>query len=99
MAIRADITVDWWRIIVDLHRAGMTIRKIANQLGVGRNKVNRWKNEGVNPDWIEGGRLMTLWVKQGGDLERIPLLGSGHPYLGLNLSRNRDTECVDTACS
>ncbi|EHC5871971.1 helix-turn-helix transcriptional regulator [Salmonella enterica subsp. enterica serovar Eastbourne] len=51
---------DWFSIITDLERTGLTQREIADFVGVSKSTVNSWKqfNE---PRYGSGAALIELW--------------------------------------
>ncbi|QGH62727.1 hypothetical protein [Serratia proteamaculans] len=52
--------VDWFRIITEVERSGMTQRVIANHLAVAPSTVFYWK-QGNQPRYAEGEALIRLW--------------------------------------
>ncbi|VEI61600.1 hypothetical protein [Serratia rubidaea] len=52
--------VDWFKIITDVERSGMTQRVIANHLDVAPSTVFYWK-QGNQPRYTEGEALIRLW--------------------------------------
>ncbi|EAU4474141.1 helix-turn-helix transcriptional regulator [Salmonella enterica] len=54
------VETDWFSIITDLERTGLTQREIADFVGVSKSTVNSWKqfNE---PRYGSGAALIELW--------------------------------------
>ncbi|WP_158785130.1 hypothetical protein [Pantoea sp. BAV 3049] len=52
--------VDWFRVITDLERAGMTQQAIARHLVAAKSSVIYWK-QGSEPRYCDGERLIRLW--------------------------------------
>lgn len=51
---------DWFSIISDLERTGMTQREIADYIGVSKSTVNSWKQYN-EPRYGSGAALLALW--------------------------------------
>lgn len=58
-----DLRVDWFRLIVDLNRAGHSTRRFADILGIPRTTIEGWK-AGAEPKHADGERLIALWCKE-----------------------------------
>lgn len=54
--------VDWWSVVCDLERRGLRHAAIARRVGVSRQAVVAWKNEGKEPGYHAGCRLVDLWM-------------------------------------
>jgi lambda repressor-like predicted transcriptional regulator len=54
--------VDWFRLIADLKRAGVSGRKLALKLGVSHSTVNYWRSGGT-PRYANGVALVGLHSK------------------------------------
>lgn len=52
--------IDWFAIISDLKKAGISGREIARQLDVSVSTVVMWKN-GSSPSYEKGVKLMQMW--------------------------------------
>lgn len=53
---------DWFRILADLERVGISNAEVARLLDVGRWKVSDWKS-GIEPNYYYGDQLVTLHIK------------------------------------
>lgn len=51
---------DWFRIITDLTRKGMTEREIEERIGAGKSSVNHYKSQGREPLYSTGAALVAL---------------------------------------
>lgn len=56
-------TVDWFRILSDLRKVGMTQVHIARALQVTRRKVRGWA-DGCSPRYEDGRALLFLWRRE-----------------------------------
>ncbi|HGB5893257.1 TPA: helix-turn-helix domain-containing protein [Salmonella enterica subsp. enterica serovar Kottbus] len=56
---------DWFSVISDLERTGMTQREIADHIGVSKSTVNSWKQYN-EPRYNSGAALLELWKKHQG---------------------------------
>lgn len=75
MSRRLAFTVrtDWFRVIVDLERAGWSNAKVVQQIGVANGTLWGWKNSGNEPNHADGHRLLLLWESvTGGTYEQRP---------------------------
>lgn len=52
--------VDWFRVISDIERSGMTHREIARHLHAACSTIAYWK-QGAEPRYSDGERLVRLW--------------------------------------
>lgn len=52
--------IDWFMIISDLKKAGVSGREIARRLNVSVSTVVMWKN-GASPRYEKGVKLMQMW--------------------------------------
>ncbi|EBA9761405.1 helix-turn-helix domain-containing protein [Salmonella enterica] len=68
---RCTVKIDWFSVISDLERTGMTQREIADYIGVSKSTVNSWKQYN-EPRYGSGAALLDLWkVKtKGQEIER-----------------------------
>jgi len=65
--------VSWWKVIVDLERAGFYHGQIAAAIGARRTTVLGWKNHEAAPRYEDGERLIALWrVATGLTAEQVP---------------------------
>ena len=60
--------IDWWRVIVDLERSGLSQRDIAVACGInGHSAINQLKNiPGTQPLFGRGVRIIVLWMERTG---------------------------------
>ena len=54
------VKIDWFLIISDLKKAGISGREIARRLNVSVSTVVMWKN-GSSPSYEKGVMLMKMW--------------------------------------
>jgi len=54
------VKIDWFLIISDLKKAGISGREIARRLNVSVSTVVMWKN-GSSPSYEKGVALMKMW--------------------------------------
>ena len=53
---------DWFRLLADLHKAGINNAEVSRLLNVPRWKIHDWKM-GAEPNYSDGDRLVTLHAK------------------------------------
>ncbi|MDJ6849813.1 helix-turn-helix domain-containing protein [Salmonella enterica] len=63
--MQLPVNPDWFAIISDLERTGMTQREIAGCLGVSKSTVNSWKQYN-EPRYRNGAALLEIWQKHTG---------------------------------
>jgi len=57
-----ELVVDWFRVLTDLNRAGVSDQMIANELSRSRTAVVGWRSGNVaDLKYHEGQRLIALW--------------------------------------
>ncbi len=68
---RYAVKIDWFSVISDLERTGMTQREIADHIGVSKSTVNSWKQYN-EPRYGSGAALLDLWAAKtkGQEIER-----------------------------
>lgn len=54
--------VDWFAVLIDLNRKGLTTVGIAQTIGTPRSTVLGWK-QGGEPNHADGERLVALWLR------------------------------------
>lgn len=54
------VCVDWFRVIADLGRHGMSYRAMADAIGVSKSTVMGWVS-GAEPRFSDGELLLALW--------------------------------------
>lgn len=70
--------VNWFRVIVDLERAGYGVRAMEKKTGLPRATLNDWKCEVSRPSHFGGEQLIALWmIETGLPRERLPLKTGG----------------------
>lgn len=52
--------IDWFRVLVDLNRAGLPTSALEQQLGIPRTTILGWK-QGAEPRYADGESLLDLW--------------------------------------
>lgn len=72
----ADTRVDWFRVIVDMERAGLTQQAIADRARCGKGSIHALKvGISAQPVFGNGVRLLALWMEcTGRDSTSIPRL-------------------------
>ncbi len=55
--------VDWWAVLHELNRLGITVAAAAHQIGVPKATVLGWKNAGAEPRHADGEALVALWSR------------------------------------
>jgi hypothetical protein len=68
LAINRTRRVDWSRVIDNLLRAGMTLDKIAEQVGVARRTIGLYRDGDLSTEpafWV-GVKLLKLWSDKTG---------------------------------
>ncbi len=58
----ADCPVHWFSVLRDLIYKGRSLRRIAKDLQLSRSQVARLYNEGTEPKFEVGERLLRLWM-------------------------------------
>lgn len=63
---------DWFRIIADLKKEGVSGREIARRLHVSGATIILWK-KGSSPNYDDGKKLIDIWVRETGkDIDLLP---------------------------
>ena len=74
--------VDWFRVIADLTRRGLSTRSIGDEIAVPPATLLGWK-QGAQPRHVDGERLIALWLrmmdKPRDELPMTSLLSGLHP--------------------
>lgn len=60
MRIARKPPVDWFRILADLRRVGLSQCEVARRIQVPRNRLKHWA-EGATPGYDDGRALLMLW--------------------------------------
>lgn len=83
--------IDWFRVLMDLKRAGLSLETIATRIGVSKSGVIGWKNLYAEPKHTDGERLIALWVRETG-MPRAGLpLDEDWPKVGIPTASAPDT--------
>ena len=53
--------VDWFRVIVEIERAGVSVAAISARIGAPFETVRGWRNQGAEPRYRTGAALVELW--------------------------------------
>lgn len=61
-----ELQVDWFRVIVDLERSGLSQANIAKQAGIGLGTVHGLKVLGAEPLFWRGVRILVFWMERTG---------------------------------
>ncbi|ECA5825998.1 XRE family transcriptional regulator [Salmonella enterica subsp. enterica serovar Hvittingfoss] len=71
VSLEVKVKIDWFSVISDLERTGMTQREIADYIGVSKSTVNSWKQYN-EPRYGSGAALLDLWKSKtkGQEIER-----------------------------
>lgn len=65
--------IDWFRVLMDLKSAGLSLNTIASFVQVSKTSVIGWKNHDAEPGHMHGERLLLLWCRSTGNVrENIP---------------------------
>lgn len=56
-----SIRVDWWRVLADLNRFGLSVTDVSSQTSIPRSTLDGYKNLNVEPKHADGERLLALW--------------------------------------
>ncbi len=74
--------VDWFRVLVDLKRAQLSLRAIEDLTGISRSSLDRYK-AGGEPTHADGERLIQLWCEATGIWrDHLPMMGANVPDSG-----------------
>lgn len=83
--------IDWFRVLMDLKRAGLSLEAIAAKVGVSKSAVIGWKNLFAEPKHGDGERLIWLWMAHTDHLRtELPLEGDT-PKVGIPTAPAPDT--------
>lgn len=58
--------IDWFRVLMDLKQAGLSLHAIAALVGVSKTAVIGWKNHDAEPGHTHGERVLMLWERATG---------------------------------
>ena len=90
--------VDWFRVLMDLKRAGLSLGCTADFVETSKSAVIGWKNDDVEPGHQTGERLIVLWERATGltrlDLPRVEDLTKVKP----GAVRRVDNQVVCPVC-
>lgn len=53
--------VDWFRLILAVERTGIDVNEISRRIDVPFETVRGWRNQGAEPRYSAGDRLVRLW--------------------------------------
>lgn len=74
---QADRRVDWFKVITQLSRAGLSPHAVSDAIGVPRSTLIGWK-QGAEPRYTEGERLVSLWCRTlSRDRSKLPMVAVG----------------------
>lgn len=57
--------VDWFRILIDLERAGLTQQEVADVTGIPRSTLKAYK-DATEPSYFNGEVLISCWMRYTG---------------------------------
>ncbi len=61
-----ELEIDWFRVIVDIERSGLSHRAIAEQAGCGMGTIHGLKVLHAQPRFGRGVRILMLWLDRTG---------------------------------
>ena len=65
--------VDWFRVLVELKRHGLSGYGVAERVGIPRQTLHNYANRGCEPRYVEGVLLLELWAEvTGQELRNVP---------------------------
>lgn len=68
-----DMRVDWFRLLADLKRAGLSMYAVAELTGIPRTTISNYQN-GAEPRHSIGEALVRLWIRTlGSTRDGLPL--------------------------
>lgn len=79
LVVASDESVDWFRVITDLRRAGETYLRIARAVAVSESAVRLWAG-GTEPRYRDGVALLLLWERVTGKTQECAPLVSRYSY-------------------
>lgn len=70
-------TVDWFRVLADMQRCGMSLRQVSSRTGVTRWRIYEvWRGSTPDLRHADGEKLLALWCKHTRrQREQAPRLG------------------------
>lgn len=69
-----DCHIDWFRVFVDLDRAGMNLKKIEEKTGIKANKMKGWRLYGHAARLEDGLAVIRIWKEvTGKPIELLPI--------------------------
>jgi hypothetical protein len=72
LQLQRNEQVDWFRVQVDLGRAGWSLRKISRSIDIPRSTLDGWK-QGARAPLEDGLKLAELWCAvTGNDFSELP---------------------------
>lgn len=73
----AELRVDWLRVMLDLERAALSLRRIEKLTSISKSALSRYRN-GAAPTHGDGELLIALWCEATqGARDELPRLGRG----------------------
>lgn len=63
LELKENERIDWFRVIVDIERQGVTTYKIASNLDFAQSTLMGWKLERHRPKFEDGLKLLNCWCK------------------------------------
>lgn len=68
-----ETVVDWFRVLIDLKQADLSMYDVSHLIAVPKATLIAWKNDGTEPRYEAGSKLVALWCKiQNQPIEEIP---------------------------
>lgn len=80
--------IDWFRVLADLKRAGLSLRNIAALTGLSKTQLIGLRNEDTEPKHLAGEALVVLWGKAT-NLGRESLPMSGDEFASKRVAVHR----------
>jgi ribosome-binding protein aMBF1 (putative translation factor) len=57
----STVRIDWFRIITDLQRAGLSHKQQALEIGVDEKTIRNWQAQRTEPRYSYGARLLDIY--------------------------------------
>ncbi len=60
---QSRLVIDWYRLISDITRTGISGYDLADQTGIARSTIMGWRDGIANPKWDDGEVIIALWCR------------------------------------
>jgi hypothetical protein len=64
MTLATGHRIDWWQIIEDLRRTGLSVEKIADATEIPKSTLLGYRNLDAEPKHADGEQLRQLWMRR-----------------------------------